>query len=78
MRVGVVAQSRGVRALNARTCEQEQNVVRAGTLELGGPRPRGRSTLERGGPRPRGRSALERGGPHPWGRSAGLRGPPWS
>jgi hypothetical protein len=44
--------------------------VRAGTLELGGPRPRGRSTLERGGPRPGGaqpssEADLTRGGIQP-------------
>jgi hypothetical protein len=43
-RVRVVVQSCGVRALNARTREREQ--VRAGALEQGGPRPRGRLALE--------------------------------
>jgi hypothetical protein len=32
--------------------------VCAGTLERGGPHPRGRSALERGGPGPRGHSTL--------------------
>jgi hypothetical protein len=41
--------------------------VRAGALERGGTRPRGRSALERGGPHLMGRSALERGGPRPRG-----------
>jgi hypothetical protein len=52
---------RRVRALNAHTREQEQ--VRAGALERGGPHPRGRLALERGGPHQRERLALERGGP---------------
>jgi hypothetical protein len=64
-RVRVVARSCGVRALNARTREQEQ--VRAGALEQGGPHPRGCLALERGEPHPRGHLALERGGPHPGG-----------
>jgi hypothetical protein len=54
-RVSVVVRPCGVRALNARTRGQEQ--VRAGALERGGPRPRGRLALERGGHRPRGRFA---------------------
>jgi hypothetical protein len=57
MHVGVVAQSRGVRALNARTCEQERGVVRAGTSS--------EADLARGGVQPssdpRGRSAGPRG-----------------
>jgi hypothetical protein len=39
--------------------------MRAGALERGEPRPRGRSALERGGPRPRGHFAVP-----PW-RAAG-------
>jgi hypothetical protein len=52
--------------------------VRAGALERGGHRPRGRSALERGGHHPRGRSALERGRSRPRGRVALERGGPYS
>jgi hypothetical protein len=45
-RVRVVVQSCGVRALNARTRGREQ--VRAGALERGGPRPRGRQPSSEG------------------------------
>jgi hypothetical protein len=70
-RVRVLVRSCGVRALNARMCEQERGRhMRVGAPERGGARPRGCSAHERGGPRPRGRSALERGGPRPGGRSA--------
>jgi hypothetical protein len=74
--VRVVAQSCGVRALNARTREQERGRRARGGLERGGPRPRGRLALERGRPRPRGRLALERGGLRPRGRLALERGGP--
>jgi hypothetical protein len=50
--------------------------VRAGTLERGGPLPRGCWALKRGGPRPRGRLALERGGPYPRERLTLERGEP--
>jgi hypothetical protein len=63
--VRVVARPCCVRALNARTHVRGQ--ARAGVLERGGPRPRGRLALERGGPRPRGTSLRYLGGP---------RGPP--
>jgi hypothetical protein len=65
-RVRVVAWSCSVRALNARTREQERGRRARGTLERGGPRPRGRLALERGGPRPRGRFAVS-----PWWATGG-------
>jgi hypothetical protein len=54
--------------------EQVRGRRASGSLERGGPHPRGRPTLERGGPRPRGHLALERGRPRPRGRSALERG----
>jgi hypothetical protein len=53
---------------------RSEGVACVGTLERGGPRPRGHSALKRDGPRSRGRSALERGGLRPRGRSALERG----
>jgi hypothetical protein len=69
-RVGVMAQSCGVRALNAWTCKQERGVVCVGTLERGGPRRRGtqpssEADLARGGVQPSSEVDLARGGVQP-------------
>jgi hypothetical protein len=69
-RVRVVAQSSGVRTLNAQTCEQERRCrVRGG--------PSSEADLARGGVRPSSEADLARGGVQPC-RSGGPRGPPGS